>query len=84
MQTLQEEPPILQETCSGKQIQVCDQPDANFPMKISGINDNALYDTGANMSCMSYICYVKLKDLPSLKWYPPCKCIQTLVMIYVL
>ena len=49
------------------QIQVHDQADANIPVKISGVNVIALYNTGANMSYMSYESYMKLKDLPSLK-----------------
>ena len=47
-------------------IQINDKTDANFPVKISGVNAVTLHDT-ANMSCISYACYTKLKDSPSLK-----------------
>ena len=39
-------------------------------MNILGVNVIALYDMGANMSHMSYTCYVKIKDPPSLKMVP--------------
>ena len=48
-------------------IWICDQANANFPVKISGINFVALYDTGTNLSCISYACYMNLKGPPSLK-----------------
>ena len=51
-------------------IQIHDQRDANFPVKIAGINIIDLYDTSTNMSFMSYACYVELKDIPSLKNVP--------------
>ena len=38
--------------------------------KIAVINAIALYDTGANMSCISYTCNVILKDPPSFKLVP--------------
>ena len=33
-------------------------------LTVAGISATALYDTEANMSCMSYTCYAKLKDPP--------------------
>ena len=66
-QALQKEPSSLQEPANVMHIQICDEANVNFPVKISGINVVALHDTGANMSCMSYACYMKWKDLPSLK-----------------
>ena len=49
------------------QLQIHDQAEANFPVKISGGNVIVLCDIGSNMSFMSYTCHMKLKDLPSLK-----------------
>ena len=49
------------------QLWVNDKRNANFPVKIAGRNATALYDTSANVSCMSYTCYTKLQDLPSLR-----------------
>ena len=49
------------------QVQISDQRDANFPVKIARMNVTTLCDTGANMSCISYACYVKPKDQPYLK-----------------
>ena len=51
-------------------IQIHDQKDGNFPVKISGIDVIPLYGTGANTNCNSYACYVKLKDPPSLNILP--------------
>ena len=48
-------------------IQIFDAANADLPVNISGINAVALYDTGANINCVSYACYMRLKDLPSLK-----------------
>ena len=48
-------------------IQICDQANANCHVEISGINVIALYDTGTNISCKTYACYIKLKDLHLLK-----------------
>ena len=39
-----------------------DQRDAHFLVKIAEIDVITLHDTGANMSCISYVCYVKVKD----------------------
>ena len=49
------------------QIQIHDQAETNFPVQISGVNVITLYDMGINMSCVSYACYLKLKDPLSLK-----------------
>ena len=40
---------------------------ANFPVEVLGIDDAALYDTDANMHCISYTCYTKIKDSPPLR-----------------
>ena len=48
-------------------IQICDQANKNILMKISEISVFAMSDTGANMSCISYAWYMRLKDLVSLK-----------------
>ena len=63
---MQEEPSSLQEPASIMQIHIYDKADANFPVKFSGFNVITLNDMGTNMSCISYACYVKLKNLPSL------------------
>ena len=63
---LQVEPSCQQILATIIQIWVNDKRNANFLIKIVGINGTALYDTGANMSCMSYTCYAKLKDPPPL------------------
>ena len=34
---------------------------------MAGLNDEALHDTGINMSCISLPCYTKLKDLPPIQ-----------------
>ena len=47
--------------------QICDQTNANFPVQMSGVNVVALYDTGTNMSHMSYACYAELKELSLIK-----------------
>ena len=52
------------------QTEICDQKNANFSVKISGIDAIALYDTGVNMSCMTCACYAKLRDSPYLKTIP--------------
>ena len=51
-----EEPSSWQEHTNIMDYQVCDQSTANFLVKNSGVNIIALYDTGTNMSCMSYAC----------------------------
>ena len=58
---MQEELSSLQEPTKVIHIQICDQANANVPMKISVHSVVALYDTGTNMSCTSYACYMKLK-----------------------
>ena len=35
-----------------------------------GVDVTNLYDAGAKMSCMLYVCYTKLKDPSSLKTVP--------------
>ena len=35
-----------------------------------GIGATTLYDSDVNINCMSYTCYMKLKDLISLKSVP--------------
>ena len=67
---LQEEPSSLQKPANIMQIQICNQADTNFAVKISGIDVISLYDMGFNMSCISYPCYTKLIDPPSLKIVP--------------
>ena len=67
---MQEEPSSLQEPAHVMHIQILNQVNPNLPMKIPGINVLILYDAGTNMSCMSYLCYMKLKDMPSLKMIP--------------
>ena len=54
------------------QIQIQDERDADFPVKIAGIDVTTLYDTAAIMSCtcMLYACYTKLKDPPYMKTVP--------------
>ena len=70
LQALQQELSPLQEPANITQVQICDQKDADFPVEFLGIDVIALYDTSTNMSCMSYACCEKLKDLPSLKTVP--------------
>ena len=70
LEALQEATPSLQDSASIMHIQLCDQLDTDFPVKIWGIDVIALHDTGNNMRCMSYVCYVKLRDPPSLKTIP--------------
>ena len=67
---MQEESSSLQKPSNIMQILMCDQADATFPKKMSRVNAMAVYDTGSNMSCMSYTCYMRLKDPPSLKMVP--------------
>ena len=67
LQALQEELSSLQEPANVIHIQICNQANVNFTLKISGINIVALYDTGTNMRCMPYTCYMKLKHPTSLK-----------------
>ena len=43
-------------------IRINDKRNANFPVTIAVMSATALYDTEANMSCMSYTWYAKLKD----------------------
>ena len=64
---MQEEPSSLQKSANTMHIQTWHSANANFPVKVSGVNVIVLYDTGASMSFMSYACYMKLKKLPSLK-----------------
>ena len=52
------------------QIQINNWKDANFSVKIAGVNATALDETGANTSCTSYGCYIKVKD-PSPLWNVP-------------
>ena len=52
------------------QIQMHDQTDACFPVKILGIDLIALYGTCVNLSCISYACYANLRDPPSSKTLP--------------
>ena len=59
--------PSLNESANIMIIQTHDQIDVNFPVKISVVNVITLYDTCANMSCMSSTCYKKLKNLHLLK-----------------
>ena len=49
------------------QIKINGQRNENLPLKIVRVNATALCDTGANLSCMSYTCYMKLKDPPPLQ-----------------
>ena len=58
-QALQDEP------SANMQIQINDGRDENFPVKFMVVNSTALHDTGANVSCMSYACYIKVKDPPA-------------------
>ena len=67
---MQEELSSLQAPVNIMQIQIHDQADANFPVKVLGVNVVTLYGMGINMSCMSYVCYVKLKDRLMLKMVP--------------
>ena len=64
LQAMQEEPSSLQEPDNIKQIQIFNQTDTNYPVKNSGTDVITLYETGANVSCMSDACFVKLKDSP--------------------
>ena len=58
----------MQEPANIMHIQICDQANLNFSVKISGINIVGFYDTGTEMSFMFYAsCYLKLKDPSSLK-----------------
>ena len=50
LQALWEEPFCLQEPANIMHVQIHDGIDANFPLKISGINVIALYDTDTNIS----------------------------------
>ena len=47
---------FLQEPTNVIHIQIFQQANGNFPVKISRINVVTLYDTGSNMSCMLYAC----------------------------
>ena len=46
------------------QVRINYGTNVNLPFKIAGMSATDLYDTGPNMSCMSYMCYAKLKDPP--------------------
>ena len=52
------------------QIQINIQKDAIFRVKITGSKAMTLYDRGGDMSCMSYTCYIHLKDPPTLQNIP--------------
>ena len=53
------------------QIHIHGQKDANFPVKIVGIDATTLHDTGMTISCVSYACHMRLEHLLPLK-----KCTQ--------
>ena len=38
-----------------------------FPVQLAAINTITLYDTEANITCMSYACYIEIKDPPPLQ-----------------
>ena len=54
------------DTANVMYIKICDQANAKFSVKISGMNVISLCNTGTNLSCIPYVCFMKLKDLPSL------------------
>ena len=43
------------------QVSIYVQKDTNLVVNIAGADNTALYDTGTNISCISYVCYIKLK-----------------------
>ena len=83
-QALQKDPSSLQDTANIMLTCIHHQKDANFPVKIVGIDATILYDTGVNINCMLYMCYMKLKDPPPLKPYLPGQYTQLLCISYVL
>ena len=53
LQALQIKPLCLQTPASVMQIWTCDKRNETFPIKVEDTNVIALYNTGANDSCMS-------------------------------
>ena len=64
--------PCLQTPANIIQIYFSDKRNSTFPVKVAGTNAVALYDTSANLSCVSLTCYSKLKDLPTFTKYTSC------------
>ena len=64
---MQDEPSALQDPADIIQISTHDLKDVNFPVKIMGVEGTTLYVTGGHMHCMSFACYIKLKDPLPLK-----------------
>ena len=70
LQTLQDEPYPLWEPANIIQIQINDWRNATFPLKIVEVDTTTMYDTGANISCMLYACYIWQKN-PQPVWNVP-------------
>ena len=67
LEVLQVKPPFHQTPVTIMQSRINDRRNANFLVKIVGMGTTALYDTGANLSCISYRCLAILKDPPILQ-----------------
>ena len=78
LHALQNELPSLQKPAIIMQIQINDWRNANFSVKIMGLKTTAPYDRSANMSYMSYACYINWNIPHPWKMYLQCLYISTL------